>query len=360
MYLICYGTRPEIIKLFPLINKFNEMNIKYKTLFSGQHIDLFNDFKELLPKPDFILENVMEHNQSLNKLSSKILLKIDNILNNEEIKYVIIQGDTTTAYTIAYSSFNKKKQVIHLEAGLRTYNKTNPFPEEMNRCLISQITNIHLCPTSNSVLNLNNENIKENVYLVGNTVVDSFDYINKNNICQNTVEFINKNIKTQHWYLVTLHRRENRGENIYNMWNQLNEINNTNKEVTFIYICHPSLPEAKTYLDTGIIKIQNQNYNSMCTLINKCNGIITDSGGLQEEAVCACKNVLICRNNTERPETIESGWGKLIGTNIKENINFLINNNKVNNEYNKNKDKINPYGNNVCNKIIKILSTNLD
>ena len=172
MYLICYGTRPEIIKLFPLIQKFKEKNIPFMTLFSGQHEDLYNNFKHLLPLPDFFLKDVMKQNQTLNELSCKIIIKLDKILNTNNIKYVIIQGDTTTAYSIALAAFHHKKKIIHLEAGLRTNNKYNPFPEEINRTLISRLADIHLCPTQISVENLKRENIIKNVYLVGNTVVD--------------------------------------------------------------------------------------------------------------------------------------------------------------------------------------------
>lgn len=341
MFLICYGTRPEIIKVFPLIQKMKDYNINFKTLFSGQHKDLYENFKELIPKPDYVLNDIMEHNQTLNKLSSKILLKIDNILKiNKQIKYILVQGDTTTAFSIALSAFHHKIKVIHLEAGLRTHNKYSPYPEEMNRKLISNIADIHLCPTTISANNLRNEGIINDVYLVGNTVVDSFNYIYSNSKIPTNIENLIKNIKN--YYLVTLHRRENRGDKMLNMWNQLNILSEKNN---FIYITHPSLKESKNYLNDNITKIEPQDYISMIFLIKNSKGIITDSGGLQEEAVCARKKVLVCRDTTERPETIESGWGKLIDIKIIENINFL-------NE--KDGDLKNPYGENVCEKIIKL------
>ena len=223
MFLICYGTRPEIIKVFPLIQKMKDNNINFKTLFSGQHRDLYENFKELIPKPDYVLNDIMEHNQTLNKLSSKILLKIDNILKiNKKIKYILVQGDTTTAFSIALSAFYHKIKVIHLEAGLRTHNKYSPYPEEMNRKLISNIADIHLCPTTISANNLRNEGIKNGVYLVGNTVVDSFNYIYGNSKIPTNIENLIKNIKN--YYLVTLHRRENRGDKMLNMWNTIKYI----------------------------------------------------------------------------------------------------------------------------------------
>lgn len=332
MYLFCYGTRPEIIKMFPLINTFDKKGIPYKTLFSGQHPDLFKQFEFLLPKPDYTLEDIMSHGQSLNSLSSKIMKKIDPILEKEKPEYVIIQGDTTTAYTIAMAAFYRSVKVIHLEAGLRTHNKMDPYPEEMNRCLISQLASIHLCPTSISVENLRREDITSGVYNVGNTVVDAFNQIKGDSI------------DDRNYLLVTLHRRENRGEKMYEMWDQLNTLSNTKK---IIYITHPSLKEARTYLSDNIKKLDPVDYTTMVGLIKNCNGLITDSGGLQEEAVCAGKKVLVCRYTTERPETISSGWGKLVGVKILDNIEFLDGDTQSLGE--------NPYGKNVCEKIVNVL-----
>tara|TARA_B100000575_G_scaffold294499_1_gene310857 strand:+ start:6026 stop:7036 length:1011 start_codon:yes stop_codon:yes gene_type:complete len=336
MYLFCYGTRPEMIKMFPLIDKFSEKKIPYKTLFSGQHKDLFKQFKKYLPKPDFIMDT-MEKGQSINKLSSKIFDQID-LIDFTNITHVIVQGDTTTAFIIAMAAFNKKIKVIHLEAGLRTHDKYSPYPEEMNRCLISKIADIHLCPTWIAVNNLKLEGITKNVYLVGNTVVDAFNVISKS-----------EKYLTQENYLVTLHRRENR-DKIYLLWDQLNEIAKTR---SIIYLIHPSLKkEAYEYLDDRITKLSGVNYEDMVDIIMTSKGIITDSGGIQEEAVCAGKKVLVCRDTTERPETIESGWGKLIGTKILENLHFLNTNKKKDGRLK------NPYGKDVCDKIIKILKDN--
>jgi len=338
MYLICYGTRPELIKLIPLINKFKERKIDYITLFSGQHEDLIKDFYNLVDEPDIILDNVMEKGQSLNQLISKILLKIDIVLTMYEIKNVIIQGDTSTAFSIALSAFHHQKKIIHIEAGLRTHDKYSPFPEEMNRSIISKLTDIHLCPTQKSVENLNKEGIIDNVYLVGNTIVDIFSNINNSKEIPNELKDIPKK-----YLLVTLHRRENRGPKMIKLWDQINILAN---DYDIIYITHPSLPESKKVLK-NIILLEPQTYISMVYLIKNCSGIITDSGGLQEEAVCAKKKILVCRDTTERPETIDSGYGKLVDINIIDNIEFL---------FKENKNILNPYGEHICDKIIKYLS----
>lgn len=346
MYLICFGTRPELIKLIPIIQKFKEKNIPFKTLFSGQHENLIKDFYKYVDEPNFIFTNIMEHGQTLNELSSKILLKSNSLFKENQgiFDYVMVQGDTTTAYSLALSAFHFQIKVIHLEAGLRTNDKYSPFPEEINRRLISQIANIHLCPTQKSIENLRNENIRENVFLTGNTIVDMYDYIQKNTNPDSFIKNLIENNKK--YYVVTLHRRENRGEKIKKMWEQLNYLSNKYK---FIYISHPSLPESKEILNKNIILLEPQNYENMIHLVLNSSGIITDSGGLQEEAVCAMKKVLVCRDTTERPETIECGIGKLVDTNIMDNITFF------------DEDFVdiihNPYGNNVCEKVFKYLNT---
>ena len=340
MYLICFGTRPELIKLIPLIHKFKEKTIQFKTLFSGQHENLIKDFYKYIDEPDYIFTNIMEHGQTLNQLSSKILLQSNNLFLDNTFSNVIVQGDTTTAYSLALSAFHFQIPVVHLEAGLRTNDKFSPFPEEINRRLISQIASIHLCPTILSVENLQKEQITIDVHLVGNTVVDIYKYIFENTNPSNKIQDIIDNNKE--YIVVTLHRRENRGEKMISMWNQLNDLSSKCK---FIYITHPSLPNSKNILDnSNIILLEPQDYENMVHLISNSKGIITDSGGLQEESVCANKRVLICRDTTERPETIDCGLGKLIDTQITENISFF--DEEIINVVN------NPYGCNVCENII--------
>ena len=343
MYLISFGTRPELIKLIPLINKFKELNFTFKTLFTGQHENLIKEFYKYIDKPDFIFDNIMEHGQTLNELSSKILLSSNKLFKENVFSNIIVQGDTTSAYLLALSAFHFNIPVIHLEAGLRTNNKYSPFPEEMNRRFISQIAKIHLCPTLISIENLKKEQITDNIYLVGNTVVDIYKSILENTVPSDKIkEIINNN---KDYILVTLHRRENRGKKMYSMWEQLKSLSDRYK---FIYITHPSLPESKKILDNNnIILLDPINYENMVHLVSNSKGIITDSGGLQEEVVCVNKRVLICRDTTERQETVNCGLGKLIDTHIIENIKFF------------DEDLINiidnPYGNDVCEKIIDVL-----
>lgn len=343
MYLICFGTRPELIKLIPIIQMLKKKKIPFKTLFSGQHETLIKDFYKYIDKPDFEFLNIMKKTQGLNELSSKILLRSNDLFENNTFSSVIVQGDTTTAYSIALSAFHNKISVIHVEAGLRTYDKYSPFPEEINRRLISQLASIHLCPTEISFGNLHREHIKENVYLVGNTIVDMYKYIYENTNPSTLIQNVINQYKN--YIVVTLHRRENRGKRMASMWEQLNTLSNTHK---FIYVTHPSLPGSRDILNANNITIIDpQNYENMIHLISNSKGIITDSGGLQEEAVCACKPVLICRNTTERPETVACGLGKLVDTKIIENICFF----DKQMEY----VKENPYGTNVVDKVFKCI-----
>jgi UDP-N-acetylglucosamine 2-epimerase (non-hydrolysing) len=210
--------------------------------------------------------------------------------------------------------------------------------------MISQIANIHLCPTEKAMENLNLEGINLNVHLVGNTIVDSHRLILNNGKVSSNIEELVDN--TDEFYLCTLHRRENR-EYFIDMWNELNEIAEYKK---IIYITHPSVQNSREYLSKKIEILKPINYQDMIYLIDKSKGVISDSGGIQEEVVCMKKKILICRNNTERPETVDSGYGRIVGKKIKENIHFLETNTiDSNNE--------NPYGENVTSKILKVLES---
>ena len=340
MFLFSFGTRPEIIKQFPLIQEMNRRKIPYKTLFSGQHEDLIKDFIDLIGKPDYSFENIITHGQSLNRLVSKIVESSDKLLNQNTDFKIIVQGDTSTAFALALSGFQNGNDVIHVEAGLRTHNLQSPFPEEANRTLVSKLASFHFCPTQRSVDNLSREGIKKNVYLVGNTIVDSFNLISKKNLESDEVKNLVKSIDD--YIVCTLHRRENR-KNMEILWNELN-ILSENRNI--IYINHPSVVEAKNNLSKQIKLIEPVNYFDIVYLIENCSGVISDSGGMQEEVLSANKNILICRDTTERPETIESGFGKLIGTEINKNKDFLET---------KNSNTDNPYGKNVSAKIVDIL-----
>jgi len=277
--LICFGTRPEYIKVKSLIENLDNI----KTCYIKQHKDLLSNIKT-----DYIINISELTDNRLNNIISNILCK-DNIFN--DIDYVLVQGDTTSALSIALSAFNNNKTVIHLEAGLRSYNKLDPYPEELNRCLISRITDIHLCPTELNKMNLIKENIKDNIYVVGNTGLDN---INRDNI-----KYGNK-------ILITLHRRDN--HNVMDLWfKELEKIANKYNEIEFILPIHPNPNVIK---HRNILKkvnvIEPVSHNNLIDLIKECKFIISDSGGIQEECSFLKKKIVICRKTTERPEVLEN------------------------------------------------------
>jgi UDP-N-acetylglucosamine 2-epimerase (non-hydrolysing) len=276
--LICFGTRPEYIKVKSLIN--NLSNIKI--CFTGQHKDLLKDIKV-----DYNLS--MEENISENRLNNIFanIFKYSYIFT--DIEYVLVQGDTSTACAIAISAFNHGKKIIHLEAGLRSDNLKDPYPEEMNRQVISRLADIHLCPTEFNKKNLLKENVNGQIYVVGNTGLD--------NINKNDCSYDNK-------ILITLHRRDN--HDIINKWfEKLEEIANKYINIEFTIPIHPNpnIQKHKNIFKT--VKVVNPlNHDELIEYIKKCKFVISDSGGLQEECSYLNKKIIVCRKTTERPESI--------------------------------------------------------
>lgn len=283
MILVTYGTRPEYIKIKSLINELEKQKIAFKTLFTGQHKDLVD------VKSDFSAEI---KNLGSNRLDSII----QSLLNlNEEvferIDYVLVQGDTTSALALALTSMNRGIKVIHLEAGLRTYDYKNPFPEEYNRQLISRIASIHLCPTEENKKNLLKENIVKDVYVVGNTGLDGISHLA--NKC-----YYGKKV------LVTMHRRENHKE-MDKWFFAIESIAKEYTEFEFILPIHPN-PEVKKHLHLlrSINVVDPLSREELLDLLVECSIVITDSGGLQEECSFFNKKCLVCRKITERPESL--------------------------------------------------------
>ncbi len=294
MILICFGTRPEYIKVKSLIDNCKDI----KTLFTGQHVDLLKDI-------DCTYQITMTNttDNRLNNIMASILNRSDIF---EDIDYVLVQGDTTSALAIAMSAFNNNKKVIHLEAGLRTYDKTNPYPEEMNRTLISQIAYIHFCPTELNKENLLKEGITENIHVVGNTGLDNIDKSDCN--YGNTV-------------LITMHRRDNH-DTIDCWFKKLSCLAKRYCNLNFVIPLHPN-PNVQKHknLLQNITIIDPVSHDELIKLIKKSRFIITDSGGIQEEASYLNKKVIICRKTTERPEILGK-HGYLC--NLPEDLDFLM------------------------------------
>jgi UDP-N-acetylglucosamine 2-epimerase (non-hydrolysing) len=312
MILVAYGTRPEVIKLFPVVRELERQGIPFKTLFSGQQTDLYADVQDLLPVPDYSFAHHFAGEDKHNSLASafiKICSAADELFAAHRFDYVIVQGDTTTAWAISQIGFYRKMRVAHVEAGLRTFNIHNPYPEEANRALIGQIAAINFAPTPRAQQNLERAGA-HNIHLVGNTIVDAVDIIKK--------EFGIQNELPSRTVLVTLHRRENHGI-MGQLFDELNRVAFEHPDLQLVFPIHPN-PNVSRHRDRlkapNIRVIDPIGYLPMLRMIAASLFIITDSGGLQEEASCFNKKVLIVRETTERPEIIDIGLGRLAGKDI--------------------------------------------
>ncbi|MCC9293669.1 UDP-N-acetylglucosamine 2-epimerase (non-hydrolyzing) [Clostridium sp. WLY-B-L2] len=346
-----FGTRPEAIKMAPLVKELGNIeNIENKVCVTAQHRQMLDQVLELFKiEPDFDL-NIMKSKQTLTGITTRVLQGLENIFDEEKPNLVIVHGDTTTTFAGALAAFYKKIAVGHVEAGLRTYDKYFPFPEEMNRKLTGAIADLHFAPTTGSKNNLLKEGVPENkIFVTGNTVIDAMNFtVEKgyvfNNNELNQIDYDNRKI-----IMVTAHRRENWGRGIRNICNALKRIVQDNAEVEVIYLVHlnPIVKDVVYKILDHIPRIHllppldtKETHN----LMNKCYMVMTDSGGLQEEAPHLGKPVLVLRNVTERPEAVEAGTVKLAGTdedNIVKLANELI---LDQDEYNVMSRAINPYG----------------
>lgn len=350
--LLVIGTRPEAIKMAPLIKKFKETPpFIVKVCNTGQHKDLMQpvlDFFNL--DIDFDLD-IMVSNQDLQGISSLILNKIKIVYDDFKPEYVIVHGDTTTSFVASLAAFYSKIKVAHVEAGLRTFDKFSPFPEEMNRTLTAKIADIHFAPTKTAKENLKLESINKNVVVTGNTVIDalleSVDLIDESKIgikeLKNKIDFSKKII------LVTAHRRENFGSGFESIFGCINNLTKIRKDVLFVYPVHPN-PNVKKMAESffaeneDVLLISPLEYDSFIWLLRQSYIILSDSGGVQEEAPSLGKPVLVLRETTERPEAVEAGTVILVGSNpdkITDNILLLLDNQQ---EYDRMAKLQNPYG----------------
>ncbi len=371
--LFIFGTRPEAIKMAPIINKFKKDKNNFRTLVAvtAQHREMLDQVLSLFKIiPDYDL-NIMKPNQSLEDLTSRILIKVSALLNQIRPDILFVQGDTTTTYASALASFYKKIPIAHIEAGLRTKNIHSPFPEEVNRRMTTITSSYHFPPTEKSKNNLLNEGVsKKNITISGNTVIDALMYISKKiDLKRERIEnYFFKNFSilfdNKKTILITGHRRENFGEGFENICQSVKEIAKK-KDVQIIYPVHlnPNVQEPVYRIlkeIDNIYLIPPQNYEPFIFLMKKSYIILTDSGGIQEEAPSLGKPVLVLRDTTERPEGIDAGTAKLVGTdknNIISNLEVLLENS---NEYDKMSKAVNPYGlGNASEKIHEFVKKNI-
>lgn len=368
--LIIFGTRPEAIKMAPLVKQFQkEEKFETKVCVTAQHREMLDqvlDFFEITPNYDL---DLMKPNQNLYSLTSDIILGLKPILEEYQPDYVYVHGDTTTTMATSIAAFYAGAKVCHVEAGLRTHNKLSPFPEEINRQVTGRIADLHFAPTLQSKTNLLQENVSEDTIIItGNTVIDALiESSEKVNDIKNTeIENLKKVVDTtKKLILVTGHRRENHGQGFIDICEALKEIATTNKDIQIIYPVHlnPNVKEPVYEIlgDTKAINlIDPLAYPAFVWLMNQSYLIITDSGGVQEEAPSLGKPVLVMRETTERPEAVEAGTVILVGTNkelIVKECNDLVNNTS---RYEQMSALHNPYGDGkACQRIAEhIISIN--
>lgn len=368
--LIIFGTRPEAIKMAPLVKAFLDRKDVFitKVCITAQHREMLDqvlDFFEIVPDYDL---DLMKPNQNLYSLTADIITGLKPVLEEFQPDFVYVHGDTTTTMAASIAAFYSGAKVCHVEAGLRTFNKRSPFPEEINRSVTGSISDYHFSPTETSKNNLLNENIhSKNILVTGNTVIDALHYstakVNDSHFNDSEIETlktlfdINKQL-----ILVTGHRRENHGQGFINICNALKQIALDHKDVEIIYPVHlnPNVQKPVYEILDGIknIKLINPlSYPAFVWLMNQSYVIITDSGGVQEEAPSLGKPVLVMRDTTERPEAVDAGTVLLVGTNVNKIVsetNKLLNDKEF---YNTMSMLHNPYGDGTaCNKIVEFIS----
>ncbi len=357
--LLVFGTRPEAIKMAPLVKAFNkDSSLETKVCVTAQHREMLDQVLEIFDiEPDYDL-NIMKEGQDLFDVTTNVLLGMKEVLNDFKPDIVLVHGDTTTTSSTSLAAFYNKIKVGHVEAGLRTGDMYSPWPEEANRQITGILATYHFAPTSTSKDNLLKENKEaKNILVTGNTVIDALflalDKIENNNELKKSIEnSINKQYKideNKKLILVTGHRRENFGEGFINICESLKRLALDNPDIDIVYPVHlnPNVQKpVKEILSnvSNVFLINPLQYESFIYLMNKSYFIITDSGGVQEEAPSLGKPVLVMRDTTERPEALKAGTVKLVGTNSQKIIReaqLLLDNKE---EYLKMSRAHNPYG----------------
>ena len=364
--LIIFGTRPEAIKMAPLIREFvkNE-SFETKVCITAQHREMLDqvlDFFQIIPDYDL---DLMKPNQNLYTLTSEIIIGLKPVLEEFQPDYVYVHGDTTTTMAASIAAFYFGAKICHVEAGLRTFLKRSPFPEEINRSLVGRLCDYHFAPTTTSKENLLLENIdKTNILVTGNTVIDALKVSVSmvDNFEDNEINLLKKVLDiSKKIILVTGHRRENHGQGFINICTALKQIAIENTSTQIIYPVHLNPKVQKPVYNLlgevdNIKLISPLSYPAFVWLMNKSYLIITDSGGVQEEAPTLGVPVLVIRDTTERPEAVEAGTVILVGTDVEkiktETTELLSNKEK----YNKMSGLHNPYGDGTaCKRIVKFI-----
>lgn len=354
-----FGTRPEAIKMAPLVKVLEAREeIESIVCITAQHRQMLDQVMNIFDiKADYDLD-IMQSGQTLSDITARVMKGIEETIKEAKPDIVLVHGDTTTTFAGALGAFYCQTKVGHVEAGLRTYDKYSPFPEEMNRCLTTQLSDLYFAPTKNNEANLLKENVDQNkIYITGNTVIDAMkttvkdDYEFEDETLK-TLDFENKRV-----ILVTAHRRENLGEPLKNICTAILNVINANPDTEAVYPVHLNPLVRETVFEIlgnhpRIHLIDPLDVTELHNLMNRCYLVMTDSGGLQEEAPSLGKPVLVLRNETERPEAVAQGTVKLAGVDrsvIEEMANLLLTDKAAYDEMSK---AVNPYGDGLASERI--------
>lgn len=372
-FLIVFGTRPEAIKMAPLVKELQKYPDDFETrvCVTAQHREMLDQVLEIFAiKPDYDL-NIMKPGQDLYNVTTNVIQGMKTVFQQYTPDMVFVHGDTTTSFAASLAAFYQKIKVAHIEAGLRTHDLFNPWPEEANRQLTGRLASLHFAPTQQSSTNLQKENIaSEKIFVTGNTVIDALFWVLARIKSEPELEAkIIEDLNASGYYLkqnkriilVTGHRRENFGQGFIDICEGLNAIAKSNSDVEIVYPVHlnPNVqqPVKKILSQTqNIFLIEPLSYLPFVYLMSRSYLIITDSGGVQEEAPGLGKPVLVMRNTTERPEAVEAGTVKLVGTDkdrIFKETEKLLNDSFA---YQKMSQSHNPYGNGkACSRVVAFL-----
>ena len=360
--LVLFGTRPEAVKLAPVIYELRKKYFQTVVVSSSQHKELLKPFLKTLDiETDFDMR-VMKKNQTPNEVCSKIISKLDKILAAEEPDLILVQGDTTTTLAGALAGFNRKIPIGHIEAGLRSGNINSPFPEEMNRRLVSQIATFHFAATEKNRRNLLAEDVpSEKIFVTGNTVVDTLKYILKNLKPSRKIQEVLEQTDDKKRILLTTHRRESFGDAMSGNLKVLRDFVERRKDVCLLFPVHPN-PNVRLVTSEilagcdRIHLLEPLDYVDFVTVMKSAWLIVSDSGGVQEEAPSLGKPLLILRENTERPEAIRAGVAKLVGGTPRILKQMLEENYTVQTWIKSVKEVANPFGDGrAAQRIVKII-----
>lgn len=374
--MLVFGTRPEAIKLSPLIKEFRSTPELFETIVcvTAQHRQMLDEVLEIFSiVPDYDLD-VMRENQQLAEVFCRILESLLVVIEDAKPDYIIVHGDTSTCFAAALSAFYTKTELLHVEAGLRTLDISSPFPEEMNRQMVSRLASFHFAPTSQNKTNLLNEGISEKQILVtGNTIVDALLCIDswletsKSKLSSEIEEKLRSTLsfdwKRERFVLITAHRRENFGKPLIDIFNSIKILAKEYPHYQFVFPLHPN-PNLQDQAFKSLSNINNVNlipaldYLSFIELLRFCHFVMTDSGGVQEEAPSFGKPLVLFRNNTERPEGLNGGQTFMVGSDQNEILRIgriLLDKKNFHFEFN---GKVNPFGDGQASKrIVQFVST---